>query len=134
MERTSGKEIKKSLGLPYNIIIGGAIGAAVTLIMLVVFAVILATTSIADSIIPIFTYISAFLGAAAGGFISASRFKKNGLVTGLLSCVVFLFIIISVKTMLTGFSDFGISTLIYTAISLTASSVGGIFAVNRKRK
>ena len=134
MERTSNKEIKKSRGLPYNIILGGLIGAAVSVLLLIIFAVILATTSMADSSIPVFTYICSFAGACVGGFISANRIKKNGLVTGLLSCVVFLFVIFSVKTMLTGFSNIGISTLIYIAISLIASSIGGIFAVNRKRK
>ncbi|MBE6904300.1 MAG: TIGR04086 family membrane protein [Ruminococcaceae bacterium] len=134
MERTSGKEIRKGWGLPYNIILGGLIGAAISVLLSVIFAVILATTSIADSSISVFALICAVAGAFVGGFISANRIKKNGLVSGLLACVVFLFIMFSVKTMLTGFSNISMSALIYIAISLIASSVGGIFAVNRKRK
>ena len=116
-----------------SVLIGLVVGAAVTLLFLLVFATVATYYDIpAAIVIPLATVANA-IGAFTGGFVSGKANKRNGWLFGTLSSLVLF--VFSTASGLGMFSDGNSSFLLVKAlIMLGCGMVGGIFAVNTRKQ
>lgn len=107
------------------------IGFGVIFLMVLLIAFIITKLDVADNVISFMTSAALCTGAYVGGFISAKRRRKNGLLMGIL-CGVFIFFVIFVLSLLfakTAGEMNGSSKLVLTLIF---GAIGGVVGVNSK--
>lgn len=115
-----------------ELIKGGLIGSVVFVIMtLIMCAVLLKTDLSSNTYLPLLMIISALSGAVSG-FTAVRKKRENGLVNGLTASVIpAIIILISMTVAYKGFSVF---EMIVAACCLFGGTIGGIGAVNIKKK
>ena len=115
-----------------SLLFGGVSGLVFGLLLLSVFAAILAFTSIPDTVTDVFVYAAVALSAFAAGFSALRMIKADGLVNGLIAGAVFFLLHAAMGLC---FGDDGLSKfLTFGAIELPLGALGGIISVNLKSK
>ena len=129
MESIDKTEFSKNI---MRIVRGSVIAIFISLILLLVFAMLLTYTNIAENtinpVIIVITGISILIGSG----ISTLKIRKNGLLNGGLVGLIYI-LTIYILSGLTG-SGFGvnINSIIMIVVSIIAGMIGGIIGVNFK--
>lgn len=129
MESIDKTEFSKNI---MRIVRGSVIAIFISLILLLVFAMLLTYTNIAENtinpVIIVITGISILIGSG----ISTLKIRKNGLLNGGLVGLIYI-LTIYILSGLTG-SGFGvnINSIIMIVVSTIAGMIGGIIGVNFK--
>ncbi|MBE6797999.1 MAG: TIGR04086 family membrane protein [Ruminococcaceae bacterium] len=115
-----------------NVLIGAAIGVAISLILLFGVAALMVVFGWGSRYASPLSSVCAAVGAFVGGYFSARKNGAKGLLGGLL-VAAFMFIIISIVG---GFVSETVSlmSLIRLVIIALAASIGGILGVNKSSK
>ena len=127
IEEISGSNMLK-------IIKGSIIAIMLSLVLLLIFALLLAYTNVPESIIsPVIIVISAS-SILVGSFMSSIKIKKQGIVNGGIVGGIYMAVLYLLSSMVQ--NDFGVNSyaIIMIAASILAGCFGGILGVNMKRK
>ena len=114
----------------FRIIKSVAIAYAITLILIMIFAILLTYTNVPESFMETGVLIISVLSILISSFLSVKKIKENGLRNGALigmSYVLILYILSSVFITGFGLSSYSITTIILCGI---IGMVGGIIGVN----
>ena len=117
-----------------KIIKGSIIAIMLSLVLLLIFALLLAYTNVPESIIsPVIIVISA-ISILVGSFMSSIKIKKQGIVNGGIVGGIYMAVLYLLSSMVQ--NDFGVNSyaIIMIAASILAGCFGGILGVNMKRK
>ncbi len=131
-----GESTKKTFDLPAMIkglVTGTLTGIAVTfiLVLVCVYAVVKMQTIPYSAIAPMII-ITASIGSFAGGYLAGRVSRQNGLLLGAV-CGLLLFLCMLGAGVLSG-GIIGATTLLRLLLPLTAGALGGIAAVNKRRR
>lgn len=107
------------------------IGFGVIFLMVLLIAFIITKLDVADNVISFMTSAALCTGAYVGGFISAKRRRKNGLLMGIL-CGVFIFFVIFVLSLLFAKTAGGMNGSSKLVLTLIFGAIGGVVGVNSK--
>lgn len=116
-----------------KILIGSGVGTAVFFLLTALSAFILLQN---DSDTPIYKYIMLLAGAFSGflsGFVAVRPLRKNGLAFGSVSALPVYLIAVLVSVLIAR-SGIGLIGWILFAVMVVFASVGGIVAVNKRKK
>lgn len=116
-----------------KILIGSGVGTAVFFALTALSAFILLQN---DSDTPIYKYIMLLAGAISGflsGFVAVRPLRKNGLAFGSVSALPVYLIAVLVSVLIAR-SGIGLIGWILLAVMVVFASVGGIVAVNKRKK
>ncbi len=126
------KEAKN--GLLRHSIIGSIIGLAVTLILMLVFALTISTGLVAQSLQDSLVVFCVVIGAAAGGLYCAGKQGGGVITAGMLSAVGYIVLVLAV-TMLVARRDGQEGVLLKVIIaSVAGGTFGGALRLNRKNQ
>ncbi len=116
------------------IIKGSASAIIVTIILLIIFALLLAYTSMPESIITPVIIGTCGVSVIIGSIISSKSIKKQGLINGGIVGLIYILVIYLLSSIIQG--DFGIdlNSIIMTLAAVISGALGGIIGVNLKRK
>lgn len=114
-------------------LIGVAAGAVGCLVLLLVFAAILAAQDIPQAAVTPMAVAAAAIGAFVGGFVAARIAKTRGILFGAL-CGLILYLLV----MASGFAVLrdirGTYAVVKLALMVVSAAVGGILGVNFRRR
>jgi len=128
--KAKDKTVKK--GMIPSVLKGVGAGYVITCLVFVIYALILTYTDISDKYIPIVSIICTAVSCAFGGNIASSGMKKNGLMWGVITGLIYSLILITVN-MLAGGSVNGIMSKVTVCVCAMASGgIGGIIGINKK--
>lgn len=131
------EEAKKSnidTGFIVNVLIGSVIGALSTVLLIMIFAAVLAFTDIPEATVGFFGYLSVIAGGIIGGLISSRRCGRNGLMSGICTGLMMFIILFIVRMFFANLGSLTINTIFMLFAMLISSAFGGIAGVNMKWK
>lgn len=105
-------------------------GSAVTLIITVLAALLFSVGNISLTLATAASTAAVALGGFCGGFVTAVKLKKNGLLCGML-CGFLLFICITTVSLIAFHAAPGAATLTRLVVLIVAGGLGGIFGANK---
>lgn len=113
-------------------IISAVFGSAVTIILLLIFALIISKIDAPLGIIGVLSSVALGIGCIAAGITIGKIFRKNGLfLGGFIGIVIFAICFLVSLIIGDGYSAFAVIKLI---ISICAGAIGGVAGVNSKSK
>lgn len=116
------------------ILIGAGVGTLVCAILLLIITFVLTSTkSLPDSILSTVALVIGVFGAFTGGYVSVRIAKCRGMLLGAV-CGILMFLIVFLVGISNSTDAVGIAAAIKGVAMTCASSIGGIFAVNKKQK
>ena len=114
--------------------LGGVIGAVTCLLMLLILAALLLSQDIPQTSVAPLALVAAVVGAFAGGFSAGRIAGQRGWLMGLLAGVT-LFLLLLIAGGFALFDDVqGSHMLVKLSTMLVAAAVGGIVAVNVRKR
>ena len=115
-----------------NIIRAGGIAIVITLALLFIFSILLTYTKISENTIPTVVIIISGLSILIATSIETKRLKKNGIITGGLIGLIYIFLIYLLSSIIT--KNFGLNTssIIMCMTSIILGCLGGIIGINQK--
>ena len=118
-----------------KILKGSIISIIITLIMLFIFALLLAYTDMRETIITPVIICTSGISILVGSMISSKNIRKQGLINGGLVGLIYITIIYLLSSIVQGNFGLNASSIIMIATSILAGALGGIVGVNlRSRK
>lgn len=113
---------------------GSVIGIVITVIVLFVFALLLAYTNMPEKVITPVVIATSCISILVGSMMSSIKIKKQGLING--GCVGAIYIIVIYLLSSIIQKNFGLNSnaIIMILASVLAGCLGGIIGVNLKRK
>lgn len=115
-----------------DLVKGGLVGSAVFIILtLIMCAVLLKTDLSRNTYLPLLMIISALSGMLSG-YTAVRKRRENGLINGLAASIIPAIIMLIAMT--AAYKGFSVFELIVAACSLFGGTIGGIGAVNIKKK
>lgn len=105
-------------------------GSAVTLMLTVIAALLFSAGNLSLTLAPAVSTAAVALGGLCGGFVTAVKLKKNGLLCGML-CGFLLFICITTVSLIAFQAAPGAATLTRLVVLVVAGGLGGIFGANK---
>lgn len=119
---------KKSL----KIIKGSIIALILTIIMLTIYAALLANTNISENtMVPVLIGITG-VSILFGSSIISTNIKKNGIINGALVGLIYILSIYLLSSILTGIFLLNINSIILIIVCILTGMIGGIVGVNMK--
>lgn len=115
------------------VLVGTAVGAAVTALVLTALSLLLSLQDIPQMLITPMVLVALGLGAFTGGWVTAALVHEKGLFLGL-CCGVLLFAAIFICGQAVNKSEIGAAAAIKLVAALTAGAFGGVFGVNYKKR
>ena len=129
--KTGNSSVLKSWAIP--LIKGMIFGGFITLILLVLAALVLSLGALPLGASFIMASLAVAFGGFFGGLISAKKLGQKGLICGML-CGFFMFLLLSVVSLIAFQATPGVSTLTRLIIYLLAGAIGGIIGVDSAAK
>ena len=128
---TEESELKKNL---LRIIKGSVFSIILSIILLLIFAMLLCYTNLAEStMVPVVLVITG-ISILIGGMISTKTIRKNGLLNGGLVGLIYIIILYLVSSLcITGFS-LTLNSFIMLLTGTIAGMIGGVIGVNLNKK
>ena len=115
-----------------KIIKGSIIALILTIIMLTIYAALLANTNISENtMLPVLigiTGVSILIGSA----IISTNIKKNGIINGALVGLIYILSLYILSSILTGIFILNINSIILIIVCIFTGIIGGIVGVNMK--
>ena len=111
---------------------GGLVGCAVLVIITIaICSIILKTDLSGDTYFPLLMFAS-LLSGAVSGFVAVRKRRENGLVNGIAVSIIPAVTVLTAMTV--AYNGFSIFEMIVAACCIFGGAVGGIAAVNIKKK
>ena len=110
---------------------GTGLSIVITLILLLVFSAILTYTNVSENVIPIAIIAITGFSILVGSAISTIKIKKNGMINGALSGLVYMIILYLVSSVENGFI-LNLKSFIMLVVALIMGAIGGIIGVNMR--
>ena len=117
----------------FNYILKGIlIAIIITIIMLLIFSIVLASTNINESaMIPIISTITA-ISIVIGGITSTRKLEKNGMIIGAITGLIYITILYIFSSIVTENFSINLPSIILICASIVAGMIGGIIGINLK--
>lgn len=115
-----------------SVALGAGIGIVTTIILMFIAAVILASVDMSASAPAVVSTLCLGLGALLGGFISAKRNGRNGMIVGIATGGA-LFLVFALVALALG-SKIGMMFVIRLIVSCVLAAFGGIAGINIRPK
>ena len=135
--KKKAQNIKKDTDIYIASLIGGGIGLAASLLMILISPLILIKTATPNAFAQIAACLSLFLGGCTGGFMSAVRCRNMPMGSGLLSSLVTVVPTLLVSFFIPGGADI-LGAVIIIAISAGGAALGAFIFLkssgNKKKK
>lgn len=125
------KVLNGRLSVAADTVFSSLMGFVIVFLCVLFFAFLITKINATDKIISVMSGIALCVGAYTGGFISAKKRKKNGLLMGVL-CGLFMFLIILIIGSVFVKAVSGCSPSVKLILTLICGGVGGIVGVNSK--
>lgn len=128
---TEESEVKKKI---IRIIKGSIFAIITSVILLLIFAVLLCYTNLAEStMLPVILVITG-ISILIGSMISTRKIRKNGILNGGMVGLIYIIILYLISSLfLAGFS-LTFNSFIMLIIGIITGMIGGIIGVNTNRK
>lgn len=111
-------------------ILGFLIGAAVTAVFILLFALVMYLSGAAFKYAPVFATLSVAIGCFVAAFFTAKRQEKRGLLVGTVIGGI-TFILITLVSLIVNSGGITLNTLFHFIILMLSSLIGGIIGVNK---
>lgn len=105
-----------------------------TVVVFLISAILLSYTSLPEDAIPVISTAVKLIGACISGFVPAKRSGNRGIITGAVSGLLYILIIILTAALTTQEQFFGMSVLTTALLCVLSGALGGIFGVNLRPK
>lgn len=123
-----------NMGVMIKPLLWGIISCSISISLLfIITGFIISNFNVPVPSISTIVLVCAGISSFIGGFIAAKIHRRQGLVIGLISGLVFIAVIIMCALIGTG-SLFSVDSLIKYVVIITAAMLGGSFGVNHKPK
>lgn len=116
----------------FNILMGGLIGIAAVLIMIMVFAGLMLLCKLNSTLASPFSSISLAVGSMAGGYFSALKNKRKALLCGLVTAGIILFALVAVGLVIS--KNITLISLIHFSVTVLGALIGSILGVSKTDK
>ena len=102
----------------------------ITLVFIVIYSFVLAFTSVPESSIPLFTFVSGMISVFIGSSISLIKIKEKGLVNGGIVGLLYILILYVLSSIFS--TGFGVNGYAFWMIlfNIIVGMIGGIIGVN----
>ena len=126
---------EKSKILYYSKLVGISVlvGLLVCTLILMLFSLIISVKDVPEFVIRIMSVVAVSISAFVAGYVSAKLIKSKGMLVGLLNGVILFMLFYLTNLFLIKTEDFS-ALPIKVAIVLLSAGLGGVLAVNVKRK
>lgn len=116
-----------------RILKGSIVAIVITLIILFIFALLLAYTNMSETMITPVVIVASSISILIGSILSSRKIRKQGLINGGFVGLIYVITIYLLSSMIQ--KDFGINTytIIMIVACILAGCLGGIIGVNQKR-
>ncbi|MBQ2775189.1 MAG: TIGR04086 family membrane protein [Clostridia bacterium] len=136
MPQPKRRQTQEDKGIKYiitKILIGSVLGIALFFILLSLAALVILKNPLDSKILPIITLFISALSAFAAGFISVRPIRKNGILMGVCSSLP-LIIAVCAAILFESGGSVGVMTAVAVVVMLVCAAIGGIAAVNMKKR
>ena len=116
-----------------KIIKGSTVAIIITLLGLLIYSVILASTEIGENTINYVVIGISALSILIGSIISVSKIAKKGMLNGAIVGGVYIVIIYLLSSIINLNFDINSNSIILIAFSMVAGMLGGVIGVNIKK-
>lgn len=116
-----------------KIIKGSTVAIIITLLGLLIYSVILASTEIGENTINYVVIGISVLSILIGSIISVSKIAKKGMLNGAIVGGVYIVIIYLLSSIINLNFDINSNSIILIAFSMVAGMLGGVIGVNIKK-
>lgn len=113
------------------VLMGTLAGLIISLIILAVCSYAMTVRDMPDNVISTLSLISIASGCLTGGFISAKKHKKSGLLVGTVTGLG-MFLVLFFAGLAIQHTGVGVSGLIKLIVSASGGAIGGIVGVNAR--
>ena len=128
------EEKRFSIGVMIKPLVWGIVSCSISISLLFVIAgLIISKFNVPVPSISTIVLVCAGISSFIGGFIAAKLHRRQGLIVGLISGLIFVAVIIMCALFGTG-SFFSVDSLIKYVVIITAAMIGGSLGVNHKPK
>lgn len=102
----------------------------ITLILFVIYAFVLAFTSVPESSIPLFIFVSGMVSVFIGSSMAVIKIKEKGLINGALVGLTYILVLYLLSSIFS--TGFGINSYAFLMIlfNVIVGMIGGIIGVN----
>lgn len=107
-----------------------AISYAFSILLLMIYALLLAHTSLPESTIPISTFIISLISVFLGSSLSMIKIRENGLINGAIVGLIYIFILYLLSSIFStgfGLNGYAFSMIVFNVL---IGMIGGIIGVN----
>lgn len=116
-----------------KIIKGSTVAIIITLLGLLIYSVILASTEIGENTINYVVIGISALSILIGSIISVSKIAKNGMLNGSIVGGIYIVIIYLLSSIINLNFDINSNSIILISFSMVAGMLGGVIGVNIKK-
>ncbi len=116
-----------------KIIKGSTVAIIITLLGLLIYSVILASTEIGENTINYVVIGISALSILIGSIISVSKIAKNGMLNGAIVGGIYIVIIYLLSSIINLNFDINSNSIILISFSMVAGMLGGVIGVNIKK-
>lgn len=102
----------------------------ITLVLIVIYSFVLAFTSVPESSIPLFTFVSGMISVFIGSSVSLIKIKEKGLINGGIVGLLYILILYVLSSIFS--TGFGVNGYAFWMIlfNVIVGMIGGIIGVN----
>ena len=116
--------------LPRALIKGLIVSVSVTLLALIILSLVITYTPLSEAFADIAVAVITYIADAAGSFSAARGTSGKGWLTGILSALVYIFMMWLVSTLIQGNVHTDSSNILHILISIVCGAFGGIVGIN----
>ena len=126
------ESVKEGSRTMMKVIKGSIIAIIVTIILLTIYAVVLAYTNVSENtMVPVIFTITG-ISILIGSSISSKHIKKQGILNGGLIGGIYVIVIYIASSIFTGNFSLDVNSIVMVAIGVITGMIGGIIGVNLK--
>lgn len=122
-----------SVNLPIFVVVSALIAIIITVFIFLIISFVMTKIDIPKNITQVLSIAALALGAYFGGYICAKKYRKNGLLRGVV-CGFIVFIIVMIIGSLFAGSVIDLSSSSKLLIVVVTGGIGGAIGVNSKRR
>lgn len=124
----------RSWGLIMNAVIGSFIALIISILLLLIFSVIIASGKIPDDLMSIITIVVFLLGSLIGSFVAVKRHKRQALIIGIAEGATLFFITLICGAFTDAESLIGEISLPLLVMALLGGAIGAIISSRPKKR
>lgn len=117
-----------------QVVVGGILGVAIAMVILLGFAFLLLILKISTDYIPVLAKAVLILGAFSGGIISAKGRSTSGWLYGSLAGLLYFLILLVLGLVFKANTGFGLNKMVSLLFCVISGTIGGILGINMKSK